>query len=95
MLVTGAIIELQDDLNIIWKVKPPAQLRRCELRPHRLLSIRSSLGFGFLLLVSLIIDAGLSRAGAYLEAGFSGAKVILRILNSAVAFGNRRRCSSR
>ena len=24
LLVTGAVVELQDDLNIIWKVKPPA-----------------------------------------------------------------------
>jgi membrane protein len=40
-------------------------------------------GFGFLLMVSLVLDAGLTRLGAYLESGFSRASVILRVLNSA------------
>src|SRR5215204_328050 len=38
-------------------------------------------------MVSLILDAGLSWVGTYLEASFSGVTVILRILNSAIAFG--------
>src|SRR5215218_9772197 len=38
-------------------------------------------------MVSLILDAGLSWMGTYLEASFSGVTVILRILNSAIAFG--------
>jgi membrane protein len=45
------------------------------------------LGFGFLLLVSLVIDAGLSALSAYLEASFTGAATILAILNSIVGFG--------
>src|SRR3954447_1354432 len=38
-------------------------------------------------MVSLILDAGLTWVGTYLEASFSGVTVILRILNSAIAFG--------
>ena len=38
-------------------------------------------------MVSLVLDAGLTRLGAYVESGFSGASVILRVLNSAVALG--------
>src|SRR4051794_41937293 len=38
-------------------------------------------------MVSLILDAGLSWVGTSLEASFSGVTVILRILNSAIAFG--------
>jgi membrane protein len=87
VLVSGAIIELQDDLNIIWKVQPPASYGIAEFVRVRILSMTLVLGFGFLLLVSLIIDAGLTALGSYLEAGFSGAKIILQILNSAVAFG--------
>ena len=45
------------------------------------------MGFGFLFMVSLILDAGLTWVGTYLEASFSGVTVILRILNSAIAFG--------
>jgi membrane protein len=86
VLVTGAIIELQDDLNIIWKVKPPEHYGIVAFIRVRLLSLALVLGFGFLLLVSLIIDAGLSALGAFLEAGFSGATTILAILNGAVAF---------
>ena len=38
-------------------------------------------------MVSLILDAGLTWVGTYLEASFSGFTVILQILNSAIAFG--------
>src|SRR4051794_9838476 len=38
-------------------------------------------------MVSLILNAGLSWIGTYLEASFSGVTVILQILNSAIAFG--------
>ena len=87
VLVSGAIIELQDDLNIIWKVQQPGSYGLVEFIRVRVLSFALVLGFGFLLLVSLIVDAGLSALGAYLEAEFSGATVILQILNSVVAFG--------
>ena len=53
----------------------------------RLLSLTVVVGFGFLLMVSLILDAGLTWVGTYLEASFSGVTVILQILNSAIAFG--------
>jgi membrane protein len=87
VLVTGAIIELQDDLNIIWKVERTGGSGISEFVRIRVLSLTLVLGFGFLLLVSLIIDAGLTALGSYLEASFSGATVILQILNGAVAFG--------
>jgi len=84
VLVTGAVIELQDDLNIIWKV-PPKSYGFTDFIRVRILSLGLVLGFGFLLLVSLIIDAGLTAVGAYLEAGFSGATAILTILNASAA----------
>jgi membrane protein len=87
VLVTGAIIELQDDLNIIWKVERTRSSGISEFVRVRLLSLTLVFGFGFLLLVSLIVDAGLTAVGAYLEASFSGATFILKVLNSAVAFG--------
>ena len=85
-LATSAIIELQDDLNIIWKAKPHRLTALAFIRT-RLLSLTLVVGFGFLLMVSLILDAGLSWVGTYLEASFSGVTVILQILNSAIAFG--------
>jgi membrane protein len=86
LLVTGAVVELQDDLNIIWKAKPPASYGIMSFVRTRLISLALVLGIGFLLLVSLVIDTGLTAVGSYLEANFSGATVILRFLNSLVAF---------
>jgi membrane protein len=86
LLVTGAVVELQDDLNIIWKAKPPASYGILDFVRTRLLSLALILGIGFLLLVSLVVDTGLTAIGHYLEANFSGATIILRFLNSLVAF---------
>jgi len=87
LLATGAIIELQDNLNIIWKAKPEQTFGIMAFVRTRLLSLTVVVGFGLLLMVSLILDAGLTWVGTYLEASFSGVTVILRNLNSAVAFG--------
>jgi membrane protein len=83
---TIAVVELQDNLNIIWKAKPPANFGILSFVRTRLVSLALVLGVGFLLLVSLVIDTGLTAVGHYLEANFSGATIILRFLNSLVAF---------
>jgi membrane protein len=80
------VVELQDDLNIVWKTEPPASYGVMDFIRTRLLSLALLTGIGFLLLVSLVVDAALSSLGSYLEVAFSGAAVILWILNSAVAF---------
>jgi membrane protein len=87
LLATGAIIELQDNLNIIWKAKPEQTFGIVAFVRTRLLSLTLVVGFGFLLMVSLILDAGLSWVGTYLEASFSGVTVLLRLVNSIIAFG--------
>jgi membrane protein len=87
LVATGAIVELQDDLNLIWKVKPSAGSGVMSFVRTRVLSLALVVGIGFLLLVSLILDAGLTALGSWLEAGFSGAAVILTILNNLVGFG--------
>src|SRR5215203_5054858 len=86
LVATGAIVELQDQLNLIWRAKPPESYGIVGFIRTRILSLALVVGIGFLLLVSLILDAGLTALGSYLEAGFSGASVILQILNSTAAF---------
>jgi membrane protein len=86
LLVSGAVVELQDDLNMIWKAKPLESSGILNFLRTRLVSFTLVLGIGFLLLVSLIIDAGLSAVSTYLEPNFSGATVILHFLNGLVAF---------
>jgi membrane protein len=85
VLVTGAVIELQDDLNIIWKAPTPTSYGFTDFIRTRVLSLALVLGIGFLLLVSLVVDAGISGLGTYLEARFSGATLILWVLNNAFA----------
>jgi membrane protein len=45
-LATSAIIELQDDLNIIWKANPPSTFGISEFIRTRLLSLTLVVGFG-------------------------------------------------
>lgn len=86
LLLTGAVVELQDDLNIIWKVEAPQSYGILDFLRTRFLGFALVLGIGFLLLVSLVIDAGLTAVGSYLEPNFSKASVLLRFLNSLVSF---------
>lgn len=84
VLATGAFVEIQDSLNLIWKAQP-AGMGVLSLLRTRLLSLALVVGIGFLLLVSLVIDAGVSAAGAYLEAGAAEALMLLQLLNSTVS----------
>ncbi|MBI4422818.1 MAG: YihY/virulence factor BrkB family protein [Elusimicrobia bacterium] len=65
-LLLGAsamVSELQEALNNIWKAERPAGFRA--LIRKRLLSMAMILVVGFLLLVSLVLDAVVTAAGAY------------------------------
>jgi membrane protein len=63
---SGAFLELQDDLNKIWKVKPRSErFWVCALR-KRLLSFGLVVGTGFLLLVSLALSAALAAVGTFM-----------------------------
>lgn len=85
LLVSGAIVELQDDLNIIWKVEQRPTSGIAEFVRVRLLSFVMVLGIGFLLMVSLILDAGLSAVNAYMERSISGIS-LLQVSNQVFSF---------
>ena len=64
---TGVFVELQDALNIIWKVPPrPGTGWKLVLR-ERFLSFAMILGIGFLLLVSLVVSAGVTALNTFFE----------------------------
>jgi membrane protein len=84
IVATGAFVEIQDSLNLIWKAKPSGSGIGAFLRT-RAVSLALVLGIGFLLLVSLLLDAAIGAAGTYLEARYSEAVTVLAILNSLVA----------
>jgi membrane protein len=85
---TGVFAQLQDALNTVWKVEPPSGYGVWGFLKDRLLSLSMILGLGFLLLVSLVINAGLSALGTY-SAGLvpTDWAVVLHIFNLLLAFG--------
>jgi membrane protein len=81
---TTSFVELQDDLDRIWKVEPRAQNGIANLLRSRLLSFGMVLVVGFLLTVSLAVSAGMAALGksmiAYVEFGVD-------VLTFLVSFG--------
>lgn len=76
---SGVFVELQDSLNIIWKVKKRAGRGLWGTIRDRFLSFTMVVGIGFLLLVSLVLSAGLESVGAALSRQGGGA--LVRLLN--------------
>lgn len=54
---TGIFVEIQDSLNLIWGVRAKAKKGFIKILLSRLLSFTMIIGFGFLLLVSLLLNA--------------------------------------
>ncbi|MER0237603.1 YihY/virulence factor BrkB family protein [Fulvimarina sp. MAC8] len=80
VLATGAIVELQDDLNIIFRSQPKVGDFWAIVR-GRLISLALVLTLGFLLLISLVIDAGLTALSAYILTRFEDLTVLVVGLN--------------
>ncbi len=86
MLIVGAttaFVELQDDLDRIWKAPPRVGSGIINLIRSRLLSIGMILGIGFLLTVSLVLSGAVSALGNYL---FGGMEILLQVANFVVSF---------
>lgn len=62
---SGVFGSLQESLNIIWDVTPKPGLGLWSFIRNRFFSMAMVMSFAFLLLVSLVISAMLSFAGAY------------------------------
>jgi len=80
---TGVFGQLQGSLNDIWEVKPKSRGLWGVIR-DRLLSFSALLGLGFLLLVSLVLQAGLSAFSGLLGPAKS---IISQVLNQLLSFG--------
>ena len=63
---TGAFIELQTALNAIWRVQPRPGVSVLAFLKQRLISFGLVVGVGFLLLVSLLVNAALAAFNRYL-----------------------------
>ncbi len=85
---TTVFVQLQDALDQIWGVE--AKPRRnviWSFVKERLLSLAMVLGVGFLLLVSLVVNAGLSAwSGWASSAGPDDFPLLMQLLNTVVSF---------
>ncbi len=86
---SGVLIELRDALNTIWEV-PPAQTtglqNLLEIFKERMFSFALVLAIGFLLLVSLALNACISALGALSAHAFPISPGILDIANTLLSF---------
>jgi membrane protein len=82
---SGVFGELQDSLNEIWKVRKKPGLGIRGLLRSRVLSFTFVVGFGFLLLVSLLLNAVLEAATRMLETRI-GSTGVLKTIGMAVSF---------
>jgi membrane protein len=83
---TGAFLELQSDLDAIWRVTPKSRgsiLR--DLLMQRLISLGLVLGFAFLLLTALVISAALAAVTGYVGHSFPGAASYWKLVDLAVS----------
>lgn len=84
---SGVFGQLQEALNVIWKVtlKPTAGWG-VTLR-HRLLSFGMVGVIAFLLLVSLVVSAGVAMAGKLFTGALPGGEAVWQAVNALVSFG--------
>ncbi|MEP6534153.1 MAG: YihY/virulence factor BrkB family protein [Bryobacteraceae bacterium] len=87
---SSAIAELRDALNIIWDVPPKESGGMVQsvlaILKDRTLAFAMVLGIGFLLLVSLAINAALAALGNYFEAYLPANVWILQSANFVISF---------
>jgi membrane protein len=83
---SGAFNELQDALDMIWKVDNRTKSFWTVTIKQRLLSLGLVLATGFLLLTSLVVTAFLSAAGKYISNLFPKSLVFLESINLVFSF---------
>jgi membrane protein len=83
----GVFGQLQDALNTVWEVQPKPGRGFWGFIHDRFLSMAMVLGVGFLLLVSLVLSAGLSALGDYLNSLVNGLAPIMQVVNMVLSFG--------
>jgi len=86
---TTAVAELRGAMNLIWKV-PVAQTSGLQslvgLLRERFFSFTLVVGVGFLLLVSLLVNAALAAVGRFFDQWISMPEVALQLTSSVISF---------
>lgn len=87
VLSTGVFVELQDALNLIWRVKPQESSMGAFWRivKARLFSFCLVLGIGFLLMVSLALSAAVAAIGRFFTSLLPGPEVFVHGMYAVVS----------
>ncbi len=82
----GVFGQLQDSLNLIWRVQPVPGRSLATIVRQRLLSLSLVMVVAFLLLISLLASAALSAVGKYFEFILPAGSLPWQILNFLTSF---------
>ncbi|MFZ2493676.1 MAG: YihY/virulence factor BrkB family protein [Thermoanaerobaculia bacterium] len=82
---SGVFGQLKEAMNTIWNVEPKRSPGVIGFVTQRFLSMSMVLGVGFLLLVALVFDAGISAMGHRFEQ-FVGGEALMQAIQLAVSF---------
>lgn len=83
----GVFGQLKDALNTIWNVEEKKKGGVLSMMRVRFFSFAMVLGVGFLLLVSLVLDAAVSAMGKYAGDRLPGGEALWQTLQLVVSFG--------
>ncbi|GAC1305993.1 MAG: YihY/virulence factor BrkB family protein [Mucilaginibacter sp.] len=83
---SGIFLEIQDSLNIIWRVRAKPKRGWLKLIQNRFLSFSLIIGLGFLLLVSLIINVVVNALNTWIERFLVIASLVIKAINLGVTF---------
>lgn len=86
---SSLVVELRDDLNLIWRVPVPAVSGFTAIRhliKERFYSFAAVLGIGFLLLFSVVLSAWIAALGRFRSARLPFPEVILHLTSFAGSF---------
>ncbi len=87
ILLLGAssmFVEIQDSLNIIWRVKAKPKKGWLKLLQNRFLSFSLIASLGFLLLVSLLVNIVITALSNKIDHFFPGVEIIISVVNLAI-----------
>jgi membrane protein len=87
LLSTGVFVELQDALNLIWRITPQDTSAAAfwHIVKSRVFSFCLVLGIGFLLIVSLALSAAVAAIGRFFTALLPGPEVLIHGLYAVVS----------
>lgn len=83
---TGIFMEIQDSLNIIWRVKAKPKRGWLKMLTNRLLSFSLVIALGFLLLVSLIVNGLLAALSDKLSHYLNHFEIVFNVIDLGVTF---------